>query len=74
MRNFNLQRFARVLRLDFIEGRSQLLWLTFAGLMIYLFFFWFAYNIGFTSVTVDNLVFHVCEGVGAFGSTWHGSG
>ena len=67
MRNFNLQRFARVLRLDFIEGRSQLLWLTLAGLMIYLFFFWFAYNIGMTSVTVDNLVFHVCEGVGAFG-------
>ena len=67
MRNFNLQRFARVLRLDFIEGRSKLLWLTLAGLMIYLFFFWFAYNIGFTSVTVDNLVFHVCEGVGAFG-------
>jgi len=55
------------LRLDFIEGRSQLLWLTLAGLMIYLFFFWFAYNTGMTSVTVDNLVFHVCEGVGAFG-------
>ena len=70
MRNFNLQRFGRVLRLDFVEGRSQLLWLTFAGLMIYLFFFWFAYNIGMTSVVDvdDNLVFHVCEGVGAFGS------
>ena len=70
MKNFNLQRFGRVLRLDFVEGRSQLLWQTFAGLMVYLFFFWFAYNIGMTSVTVDNWEWYingVCEGVGMFG-------
>lgn len=70
MKNFDLQRFSRVLRFDFAQNRQQLLWCVLGMLMAYLFFFWFAYNIGMTSVTVDNWEWYingVCEGVGMFG-------
>ena len=46
MKNFDLQRFGRVLRFDFVQNRQQLLWCVLCMLMVYLFFFWFAHNIG----------------------------
>ena len=69
MKNFDLQRFVRVLRLDFAAGWQQLLWCLLAMLMGYLFFFWFAYNIGMKVDTVDDwesYIKSVCEGVSAF--------
>ena len=70
MKNFDLQRFGRVLRLDFAESRSSLLWFTLGGLMVYLFFFWFAHNIGMKVDVVTDWelhIKHICEGVAIFG-------
>ena len=70
MKNFDLQRFGRVLRLDFAQSRSPLLWFTLGGLMVYLFFFWFAHNIGMKLDVVNDWelhIKHICEGVAIFG-------
>ena len=69
MKNFDLQRFGRVLRLDFVEARNILLWFTLGGVLAYLFFFWFAYNISMKTYDItdwEQYVKHVCEGVGIF--------
>ena len=69
MKNFDLQRFGRVLRFDFVQNRQQLLWCVLGMLMVYLFFFWFAHNIGMRVDIVTDWelhIKHICEGVGIF--------
>lgn len=69
MKNFDLQRFGRVLRFDFVQNRQQLLWCVLGILMVYLFFFWFAHNIGMRVDIVTDWelhIKHICEGVGIF--------
>ncbi len=70
MNDFNLNRFLMVLRLDFTVGRRQLLVYTAGGVMVYLFYFWFAYNVGMHAVVVNDMasyVNHICEAVAMFG-------
>lgn len=70
MKNFDLQRFGRVLRFDFTQNRQHLLWCVLGMLMVYLFFFWFAHNIGMRVDIVTDWELHIkniCEGVGIFG-------
>ena len=69
MKNFNMTRFGHVLKLDFAEGRKAMMWGALCMLLLYLFFFWFAYNIGMHSYNVtnwDSYIQHVCESVSAF--------
>jgi hypothetical protein len=69
MKNFDLQRFGRVLRFDFVQNRQQLLWCVLGMLMVYLFFFWFAHNIGMRVDIVTDwelYIKNICEGVGIF--------
>ena len=74
MKNFNMTRFGRVLKLDFFEGRKALMWGALCMLLLYLFFFWFAHNIAFhdeyygvNEPYVNELRIRcVCEAVGAF--------
>jgi len=49
MKQFDMTRFCRVLKLDFVEGRKAMMWGTLCMLLLYLFFFWFAHTIGFHS-------------------------
>lgn len=70
MKNFDLQRFGRVLRLDFAVGQRQLLVYSIGGVMLYLFFFWFAHNIAFSNYMITDwkdYLHHVCEAVAMFG-------
>jgi hypothetical protein len=70
MNDFNLNRFLMVLRLDLAVGRRQLMVYTAGGVMVYLFYFWFAYNIGMHAVVVNDMesyVNHICEAVAMFG-------
>ena len=70
MKNFDLQRFGRVLRFDFAQNRQQLLWCVLSMLMGYLFFFWFAHNIGMRVDLVtdwEQQIKRIYEGVGIFG-------
>jgi len=69
MKNFNMTRFGRVLKLDFSEGLKPMMWGTLCMLLLYLFFFWFAHNIGFHSYACKDEIFvrNVCESVGIFG-------
>ena len=69
MKNFDLQRFGRVLRFDFAQNRQQLMWCMLGILMCYLFFFWFAHNIGMRVDIVTDWelqIKNICEGVGIF--------
>lgn len=68
MKNFDLQRFGRVLRFDFAQNRQQFLWCVLGMLMVFLFFFWFAHNIGMRVIVTDweLHIKHICEGVGIF--------
>ena len=75
MKQFDMTRFGRVLKLDFFEGRKAMMWGALCMVLLYLFFFWFAHNIGYhitTYVYIDpeeRLRLHIsaiCEGVGAF--------
>ena len=68
MKNFNMTRFGRVLKLDFAEGRKAMMWGAVCMLLLYLFFFWFAWNIGMHSYNeiVDFYVQHICEAVAGF--------
>ena len=69
MKNFNMTRFSRVLKLDFFEGRKAMMWGALCMLLLYLFFFWFAYNIGYHSSNVTDWDLHIrriCESVGVF--------
>ena len=69
MKNLNMTRFGRVLKLDFTEGMKSMMWAALAMLLLYLFFFWFAYNIGFHGFVNrgEDFVRMVCEAVGSFG-------
>ena len=68
MKNFNMTRFGRVLKLDFAEGRKAMMWGALCMLLLYLFFFWFAWNIGMHSYNEieDFYIQHICESVSMF--------
>lgn len=76
MKNFNMTRFGRVLKLDFVEGRKAMMWGALCMLLLYLFFFWFAHNIGVHSSRYDFVndsaqalqlrMNAICEGVAVF--------
>ena len=70
-----MKRFGHVLKLDFAEGRKSIMWGTLCMTLLYLFFFWFAHNIGFHDIEPglpgepDSsyvLIQLICEAVGAF--------
>ena len=73
MKNFDMTRFGRVLKLDFVEGYKPMLWGALCMMLLYLFFFWFAHNIGMHESIYDApedvtmlRVRTICEAVGAF--------
>ena len=69
MKNFNMTRFGHVLKLDFAEGRKAMMWGAVCMLLLYLFFFWFAWNIGMHVSAVNDWDLHIrriCESVGVF--------
>ena len=69
MKNFNMTRFGRVLKLDFTEGRKAMMWGAVCMLLLYLFFFWFAWNIGMHVSAVndwDTYVKGLCQAVAGF--------
>jgi len=76
MKQFDMTRFGRVLKLDFVEGRKAIMWGALCMLLLYLFFFWFAHNLGFHSTQFDYIpnpaealrmrMHAICEGVGVF--------
>ena len=76
MKQFDMTRFGRVLKLDFYEGRKAMIWGALCMLLLYLFFFWFAHEIGFHSSRFDYIndpaeawrmrMNALCEAVGAF--------
>ena len=68
MKQFDMTRFGRVLKLDFFEGRKAMMWGALCMLLLYLFFFWFAWNIGMHSYNEieDFYIQHICESVGVF--------
>ena len=69
MKNFDMKRFGQVLKLDFAEGRKAMMWGALCMTLLYLFFFWFAWNIGFHNLMTDQNVdfIHIInEAVGAF--------
>ena len=70
MKQFNMRRFGLVLRLDFAEGMKPLLWNALLMLLVYLFMFWFAYNVGMKNAINPNspeYIRGVCESVGMTG-------
>lgn len=76
MKNFDTQRFGHVLKLDFAEGRKAILWGALCMLLLYLFFFWFAHEIGYHNSRFDYVndpdeallmrITTICEAVGIF--------
>ena len=69
MKNFNFIRFGRVLKLDFAQGFKSMMWGSLCMLMLFLFYFWFAHNIGYSHVTYnspDLFPKYISEGVGMF--------
>ena len=76
MKQFDMTRFGRVLKLDFFEGRKAMMWGALCMVLLYLFFFWFAHTIGFHSsqfAYINNpaealrmRINHICEGVSVF--------
>ena len=76
MKQFDMSRFGRVLKLDFFEGRKAMMWGALCMVLLYLFFFWFAHNIGVHSSRYDFVndsaqalqlrMNAICEGVGVF--------
>ena len=76
MKQFDMTRFGRVLKLDFFEGRKAMMWGALCMVLLYLFFFWFAHEIGFHDSRFDYeqnpetrmmmRVSAICEAVGVF--------
>lgn len=75
MKNFDMTRFGRVLKLDFVEGYKSMLWGMLCMTLLYLFFFWFAHNIGIHDSRFDYnapediqilRITTICEAVAAF--------
>lgn len=69
MKQFDTTRFSRVLKLDFAEGRKAMMWGALCMLLLYLFFFWFAWNIGMHVETVNDwsaYIHGICESVSVF--------
>ncbi|MBO7140344.1 MAG: hypothetical protein J6W19_07240 [Prevotella sp.] len=76
MKKFDMKRFGQVLKLDFAEGRKAMMWGALCMTLLYLFFFWFAWNIGFHDSRFDYInnpderlrlqVSVICEAVGSF--------
>ena len=70
MKQFDMRRFGLVLKLDFAEGRKPLLWNALLMVLVYLFMFWFAYNVGMKNVINPDspeYIRGVCEAVGMTG-------
>ncbi len=71
-----MKRLGYVLRLDFNENLKSLLWGSVSMLLVYLFFFWFAHNIGipfysglsYSNEEIEQLVKAQCQAVGYFGA------
>jgi len=70
MKKLCWKRFGQVLKLDFAQGRSLLLWTLLFMPAFYLFCFWFAYNIGMRLQDnyTESYIRNLCEGVGYFGA------
>ena len=76
MKNFDMTRFSRVLKLDFIEGYKSMLWGALCMTLLYLFFFWFAHNLSMHSLRYDHIhdpivrntmiINYICEAVSGF--------
>ena len=69
MKKFDMKRFGQVLKLDFAEGRKAMMWGALCMTLLYLFFFWFAWNIGFHNLMTDqnvDFIKAINEAVGAF--------
>ena len=76
MKNFDMKRFGQVLKLDFAEGRKAMMWGALCMLLLYLFFFWFAHEIGYHNSRFDYIndpdeallmrITTICEAVGIF--------
>ena len=76
MKNFDMTRFGRVLKLDFIEGYKSMLWGALCMTLLYLFFFWFAHNLSMHSLRYDHIhdpivrntmiINYICEAVSGF--------
>ena len=69
MKNFDTNRFGRVLKLDMAEGRKAIMLGTLFMTLLYLFFFWFAWNAVNHHTEIPDLNAHVnniCEGVAGF--------
>ena len=72
-----MTRFGRVLKLDFVEGYKSMLWGVLCMTLLYLFFFWFAHNLGYHSLAADYIsdsevrkvmfISNICEMVGVLG-------
>lgn len=65
-----MRRFGLVLRLDFAEGMKPLLWNALLMVLVYLFMFWFCYNVSmknFVNPDSPEYIRGVCEAVGMTG-------
>ena len=77
MKNLDTKRLVNLLRLDFSENMKSLLWASVAMLLVYLFFFWWAHNIGvpldyshglYSQEPLEMVTKAQCEAVGNFGA------
>lgn len=70
MKQFDMRRFGLVLKLDFAEGMKPLLWNALLMVLVYLFMFWFCYNVSMKNVINPNspeYIRAVCANVGMTG-------
>ena len=71
-----MKRLGYLLKLDFHENLKSLLWASIGMLLVYLFFFWWAHNIGLASShegrglyeNIELVTRAQCESVGSFGA------
>ncbi|MCH5302339.1 MAG: hypothetical protein J1E77_05810 [Prevotella sp.] len=71
MKNFDTNRFGQVLKLEFAAGLKPLLWSMSSMLLVYLFFFWFVYNVGMgcpINSREELYIKGVCESVSVVGA------
>ena len=68
MKSFDIKRFGLVLKLDFAEGRKTMMWGALCMTLLYLFYFWFAWNVAFhNNMNPGGGFIHpLCEAVGVF--------
>lgn len=68
MKSFDIKRFGLVLKLDFAEGLKAMMWGALCMTLLYLFYFWFAWNVAFhNNMNPGGGFIHpLCEAVGVF--------